>query len=75
MLFEVKISEGSPVAGKAVNALNLPPDTLLVAVLRGEQALVASGSTVLLGGDTVIALTAPDHVHALQELLVKAARS
>jgi trk system potassium uptake protein TrkA len=74
-LFEVKISEGSPAAGKAVSALNLPPDTLLVAVLRGEQALVASGSTVLLGGDTVIALSTPDHVHALQELLVGAASS
>lgn len=69
-LFEVKIAQGSPAAGRAISELNLPADTLLIAVLRGEQALVVSGSTVLLNGDTVIALSTPDHVNALHDLLL-----
>ncbi|MDR5695993.1 MAG: TrkA family potassium uptake protein [Armatimonadota bacterium] len=73
-LFEVMIPEKSPAAGKAISELHLPVDTLLLAVLRGEQVLVASGSTVLLSGDTVIALSTPDHVRALQDLLVGGVR-
>ncbi|MEG2000267.1 MAG: potassium/proton antiporter [Evtepia sp.] len=48
------ITEVHPWRDKAVLDLNLPPDTLLVMVLRGKIPIVPSGKTVIMQGDIVI---------------------
>ena len=35
----------------------MPPDSVLVSVVRGEEVIVPKGDTVLKAGDDVIALT------------------
>ena len=35
----------------------MPPDSVLVSVVRGEEVIVPKGNTVLKPGDDVIALT------------------
>lgn len=48
------ITDTHPWQGKMVKNLNLPPDTLLVMVLRENMSIVPNGKTILLQGDTAI---------------------
>ena len=45
---------GHPWVGKALRELTLPPDSLVVLLLRQGEKLVPNGSTVLAGGDVLI---------------------
>lgn len=47
----------SPVIDKEVREITLPPDSVLVSIVRGEEVIVPKGNTVLKPGDDVIALT------------------
>ncbi len=61
-LKETIIPRHSPVAGKAIYELGLPPDYLVVLVARGDDFVIPSGSVVLEEGDTVLGL-AEESVH------------
>ncbi|MPN39866.1 hypothetical protein SDC9_187400 [bioreactor metagenome] len=43
-----------PWAGKALSAVLLPPDTILVLIQRGEEKIVPSGATDLRAGDILV---------------------
>lgn len=62
---EMELTKTSPLVGKAVRDLSLPSGCLLAAVIRGNQAQVITGDTVLHAGDTVIVLATPQ---ALEQL-------
>lgn len=51
LLFRVR--EGGPVDGVALRDLPLPPDTLAMLLVRGEDLITPRGSTQLRGGDFV----------------------
>ncbi len=53
-LIQVPISEESHWAGKQVKELSLPPETLLVMLIRGAETIIPKGDTALLAGDTAI---------------------
>jgi trk system potassium uptake protein len=53
----VDLSEESPVVNRKVKDISLPPDTVLVSLLRGDEVIVPRGDTVLLTGDEVLAIT------------------
>ena len=53
-LIQFAIPAEHPWAGCTVAELPLPPDTLLVLVLRGHEKTVPNGSTVILPGDTLV---------------------
>src|SRR5438067_660843 len=55
-IVEVMISGDSPSVGKRVEALALPEGSRLISVLRGGQAEIAAGATVLEEGDQVLAI-------------------
>ena len=59
-LAEVTLSANAPVVAKRVMDLSLPPDALLVSVLRGEDAIIPHGQTVLRCDDKVIVITSPE---------------
>ena len=63
---------GAAVAGQPVHQLHLPAGCLLVAVRRGGQELIPRGDTVLMEGDTLVALAGTEQYAAvkaeLQEL-------
>ncbi len=47
---------GAAVAGKPIHQLQLPSNCLLVAVRRGGKELIPRGDTILMEGDTLVAL-------------------
>jgi len=67
-IVEMELTPNSPLVGKAVRDLALPPDCLLAAVVRGNQAQVVTGDTVLRAGDTVIALATPEALERLRQV-------
>lgn len=57
------------VCNKKVAELDLPPSTVLVAVMRGDEVIVPKGGTVMDAGDRVIAVTALEHEQELKRIL------
>jgi trk system potassium uptake protein TrkA len=55
--------------GKPLKDLDLPKGTLVGAVIRDGQALIASGSTVLHPGDDVLVVSRPEALGKLERLL------
>lgn len=56
-IVRVDLPKDSPAINKEVKDIELPPDSVLVSLVRGEEVIVPKGNTVLLPGDDVIALT------------------
>ena len=55
-IIELLIDDDSPVAGKRVADLDMPPGSLLISVLREGRGHVPTGETVLEAGDEVLAV-------------------
>lgn len=71
-LVEIALPEGrGGFSSKKVSELQLPENTVLVAVIRGEQIVVTRGNTVLGAGDRVIAVTPVEQEKALRRLLTE----
>jgi trk system potassium uptake protein TrkA len=70
-IVEIDISPRSRATGVPVKDLPLPKSCLLIAVLRGEQAIVPKGKTRLHQGDTVIALVHRHDEPALKEMFAE----
>lgn len=51
---EVIVQEGAPVAGKKLMDVKLPKECLVCAYVRGTEAQIPNGNTVLLPGDRTI---------------------
>ncbi|MDD5166743.1 MAG: NAD-binding protein [Candidatus Omnitrophica bacterium] len=56
-IVRLDLPEDSPAINKEIKDIKLPPDSVLVSIVRGEEVIVPKGDTVLLPGDDVIALT------------------
>lgn len=69
-LVEATVGARSPVVGKALRELSLPPKTLILVVIHEGRTMVATPDSRLAAGDQVIALTPVDDEGALQQLLV-----
>jgi trk system potassium uptake protein TrkA len=70
-IVEVQIAEGSPVAGKRVERLELPDGARLISVTRDGQTEIAVGSTELRPGDQVLAILQPGKEDELRRVLLK----
>lgn len=68
-LIEAEVAAGAPAVGKALTALALPLECVLVGVLRQAELLLPRGPTVLQAGDRVLALAGQDHSEELRLLL------
>lgn len=71
-ILEVDLPKGSPAAGRRVAdlAAQLPPESVLVAVLRGDRVLIPRGFTTLEVGDSVMALVHSGASTTLHRVLV-----
>ena len=65
---EFEIKTDSMLANKAIHELSLPPQTLLVALLRGEEVFIPRGDTNLKALDKVIVLCLKENFNTLMEL-------
>ena len=66
---EFTIKPDSPVKNKAIKDIDLPDETVLVTILRGNTALVPRGKTELADGDKVLALANPKDEKELRKCL------
>ncbi|MGB4520416.1 MAG: NAD-binding protein [Candidatus Omnitrophota bacterium] len=69
-IVRVDLPEDSPVINKQVRQIELPKDSVLVSVVRGEEVIVPKGDTILCAGDDLIALTLVGNEPQLLNLLV-----
>jgi len=68
-IVQVELSKKSKSVGKQVKDLQLPDETILIAALRGDLALVLKGDVELTADDTIIALTAKENERKLRKML------
>lgn len=68
-IVRVDLPEDSPVINQEVKDIELPLDSVLVSIVRGEEVIVPKGNTTLLPGDDVIALTLIGNEPQLLKLL------
>lgn len=68
-IVEVELSSRSPIAGKTVRELQLPPHTNLVWILRGETGQGVTGDTRLESGDMIVGLVQRDHAEEFRTLM------
>jgi len=68
-IVQVELSKKSKSVGKKVRELTLPDETILIAALRGDQALVLKGDVDLIADDTIIALTTKENERKLRKML------
>jgi trk system potassium uptake protein TrkA len=69
-IIEVQIPEGSPVAGKRIERLELPEGARLISVMRNGQSEIAVGSTELQPGDQVLAILQPGKEDEVRRVLL-----
>ena len=69
-LVEIDIPPDAPVDGRAVSGLNIPLESVLVCIFRGEETVIPRGDTLICPGDQVIALTTPALEEQLRAALV-----
>lgn len=67
-VIEAEITDGSPVVGKTIGELNLPPDTLISAVVRQGNSLLGIPQLALQTHDTVVALVKAEHQKKLAKV-------
>jgi trk system potassium uptake protein TrkA len=56
-IVRVDLPDDAPVINQRLENIQLPPDSVLVSIVRGEKVIVPRGDTVLESGDDIIALT------------------
>lgn len=69
-IVRVDLPSESPVINKLVKDIQLPLDSVLVSIVRGEQVIVPRGDTMLKEGDDVVALTLVGNEQQLLNALV-----
>lgn len=68
-LVEEKVDSASLAAGKAIRDLQLPPDCIMVSILRKREMIIPCGDTVLQPADEVLALVRDQNALKLSALL------
>lgn len=70
-IVEASVSPSSPIAGRTLSEITLPPDCVFSAITRGAEVIVPTGQTRIQAGDEVIAVTRSTSEQALRSLLVR----
>ena len=69
-IVELTIPQDSPTAGRPLYELRLPPDSAILAIIRGGHVVIPQPETVVADGDEVIALTVPDAEAEVRSILL-----
>lgn len=68
-LIEITLPGDAEAVGKPLSSLTLPPETLIVTVVKGDAMLIPTADTVLDPADKVLAITNVNNQEALERLL------
>ncbi len=69
-LLEVRLAGSSRAVGERVDALDLPADATIVAIVRGSRVLPARGTTPLVEDDEILALVPTGGMDAVRAALI-----
>jgi len=67
-IVEVEIGARSPVLDKEIRSLALPPEALIISVIRNGHAILPAADTAFTIGDSVVALVNADREHELRHV-------
>ncbi|MBS2968148.1 potassium/proton antiporter [Metabacillus sp. KIGAM252] len=67
-LIELEIPSETPYAGIELKNIDLPTDTLITGVIRGERLITPRGDTILQGKDTLYILVSKKNRDTIQQL-------
>jgi trk system potassium uptake protein TrkA len=67
-LVEITLAADSPVIGKRIDAITMPMDAALVAILRGSRVITPSADDSLEVGDELLFVSATDQQPQLQQI-------
>jgi len=68
-LVEITLPEDATAVGKKLSELALPPETVIVTVVREDAMMIPAADTVLNKGDRVLAMTNVNNQQALENVL------
>ena len=68
-IVEVELSRSSHIVNRKIKDLSLPPGSIFIAVIRGEEVIIPYGETEFQPEDRVIALVKRTSEQALREIL------
>lgn len=68
-ILEIKVSEGSPAAGKMLREIRWPPHSVAVALHHKFQIRVPGADDSILAGDRVVVITREENVRELLKLM------
>ena len=68
---EVKLQEGYHSINKQIKELNIPKDCIIISIIRDNKVIIPGGSTTLLSGDELIAVTKIGEENLLEKALGK----
>jgi trk system potassium uptake protein TrkA len=69
-LVELRLPETSPCQGRVIRELDLPPDTVIVSVIRDGKLVIPRGDTRLETGDEILAVSTVKAENSLKDILV-----
>ncbi|MFH1247646.1 MAG: NAD-binding protein [Candidatus Omnitrophota bacterium] len=69
-IVRIDLPQDSPVINKELKDIDLPADSVLVSIVRGEEVILPKGNTVLKPGDDIIALTLVGNESQMLNLLL-----
>ena len=69
-VLRIDLPENSPALDKQIKEISLPPDSVLVAVMRNEELLIPKGDFILKEKDEVIAITKVENESQLLKALI-----
>lgn len=69
-IVRVDLMEDSPATNKQIEKIKLPPNSVIVSIIRGEEVIVPTGKTKLEKGDDIIAVTTIENEQALLKALL-----
>ena len=69
-IVRIDLPNDSPVINKQIQDIQLPADSVVVSIVRGEEVIVPKGNTLLKPGDDIIALTVVGNEPQLLNFLV-----
>lgn len=70
-LIEITLPDDTPWGGRPVRKLNLPADTALVTILRGQRVIVPEADQPLEGGDELLFVAGPEVEAELRTLMLQ----
>ncbi len=70
-LLEIEIGSGSKLAGKTVEKLNMPKESLVSMIIRDGKPIIPVGSSVIEEGDRLLVFTKPSALKKVEKLFSK----